>query len=105
VTINDLVGDPEAETRACRSLGGEEGVKDLAHGLGLHAAAGVGHSYANAFLCVGRVGCGANAQQDSTWPGNGVEGIADEVDHDLAQFALLAQDGWDRQEAGFDGDA
>ena len=94
VAGDDLTADPEPETCSGSSLGGVEGLEEGALGSGAHADAGVGDDDADSLGVGGGVDGRADAGDKAASAWHGVERVGDEVDEDLAELALIAEDGW-----------
>ena len=104
VALDDFLADPEAEAGAGDSLGGVEGAEEAAAGDGIHAGAGVREGEDDAGLASSPVGAGAEAKEQTAAVRHGVEGIADEVAEDLADFAFKAAERVTETPARLDGD-
>jgi hypothetical protein len=105
VALDDLLADPEAEAGAVESLGAEEGLEDARGGCGGHAGAVVCNGD-DETLDAGVVVAGFSAaEQDAAAVGaHRVDGVAEEVADDLADFSFVAEDGAARVVAYLDGD-
>ena len=92
VLLDDAFAHPEAQAGAFFVLGGEEGVEDFPDGIAGDAGAVIGNG--DAYAAVRRpfpLTAGGDADFDRG--GAGLEGIADEVQEYLAQFAGEAEYG------------
>ena len=105
MALHDFFADPEAEAGAGDALGGEEGVEDAGLDFGAHAGGVVGDGDGDAGLAGAPVGGFAFAHEEAAAAGHDVEGIADEVGDDLADFSVEAMNFAAGAAAALDADA
>src|ERR1035438_6415354 len=87
VFLNDAFADPETEAGALGGLGGEERLEEAYGVFAANAVAGVDDGDGDAATLCFAVGGFGDAQAESSARRHRLDGVADEVEEDLAQLA------------------
>ena len=86
VFLHDALADPEAEAGALGGFGGEEGLEETPDIVGMNADAGVDDGDGGAAALPVSRSASRTMDAQSAAVGHGLDGVADEVEKDLAQL-------------------